>query len=257
MADNIKIFSLYWNNVSPALVEAQKKAFNALGFTINQCNKHGVDHGVWIESVLNLAADEDVIVIVDIDCVPLTVDSILKSVSSARQGNVYGCAQSANHIDYRYIYAAPMFLALSGKTWRSLGRPSMQADSEFDVGGRLTHVALEHGVQVELVYPSDVAVPKWRLGDRCVYGLFTVYEGMYLHLFESRNTELIDCFVDLVNELAADCNSVDVHKYVLRASIESHEKHALKYFSKNSFSGKIRREWLRIKKRTGLLGERT
>lgn len=247
-----RIFSLYWDNVSSELVSAQARVFSALGFPIEQHNRHGADHGAWMEEILDSVADDEVGIIVDIDCIPLSVAAVERAITSARSGAVFGCAQSANHIDYRYVYAAPMFLAVTGKTWRSLGRPSLQADKEFDVGGRLTSVALQQAVPVELVYPSDVAVPKWRLGDRCVYGLFTVYEGNYLHLFESRNTELIDCFVGVSEGVIAGGDAVDYREYVLRASVESHDKHARKFFMKHSVSGKASREWRRLKKRLGI-----
>ncbi|WP_313516565.1 hypothetical protein [Pseudomonas sp.] len=246
-----RVLSLYWNNVSPDLVSAQSRVFNFFGYPIEQQNLHGVDHGAWMEKVLNSAADDEVVVIVDIDCIPLSAEAIGRAVRVAQDGAIFGCAQSANHIDHRFIYAAPMFLALTGRTWRLLDTPSLKANEQYDVAGRLSAVARQRGVLVELAYPTCAAVPRWLLGDTSTYGLFTIFEGQYLHLFESRNTALVHSFVDLANSLVAEGELFDYRPFVLRCSQESHEQYAKKYFLKHSFSGKLKREWARLKRRVG------
>lgn len=232
-------------------MSAQSRVFNFFGYPIEQQNLHGADHGAWMEKMLNSAADDEVVIIVDIDCIPLSAEAIERAVRVAQNGAIFGCAQSANHIDHRFIYAAPMFLALTGRTWRLLDTPSLKAGEQYDVAGRLSAVARQRGVLVELVYPTCAAVPRWLLGDTSTYGLFTVFEGQYLHLFESRNTALVQSFVDLSDSLVAEGELFDYRSFVLRCSQESHEQYAKKYFLKHSFSGKLKREWARLKKRLG------
>lgn len=137
------IHSLYWDNVDSRLVDAQRNVFLKLGYQVIQHHLHGKDHGLWIEEVLNAAGDQEVVVITDIDCIPLSSAAIKKAVDSAALGKVFGCAQSANHIGSSFVYAGPMFLAVTGGTWRKLSAPSMRASKNFDVGGELTHHALE------------------------------------------------------------------------------------------------------------------
>ncbi|GKW04575.1 hypothetical protein EO763_21545 [Pectobacterium odoriferum] len=249
---NVRIFTLYWNNVDLQLVNAQREVFEKFGFKIEQHNYHGMDHGIWMEGIFNAAADEDVIIIVDIDCIPLNSNAVKKAIISARNGKVFGCAQSANHIDYHYIYAGPMFLSLTGKTWRDAGKPSLQADDEFDVGGRLTDAAQQAGHLPEFVYPSDVAVPKWLIGEKYICGLFTIYEHSYLHLFESRNKDLIDCFIEMSNDIISSEGEIDYRKYIIRASNESHDRYVSKYLSKKSIIGKISREFKRVARKLNL-----
>ncbi|WP_323640405.1 hypothetical protein [Pectobacterium polonicum] len=249
---NVRIFTLYWNNVDLQLVNAQRKVFEKFGFKIEQHNRHGMDHGTWMREILNAAEDEDVIIIVDIDCIPLNSNAIKKAIISARNGKVFGCAQSANHIDYHYVYVGPMFIALTGETWRNAGAPSLQADDKFDVGGRLTDAAIQAGHQPEFVYPSDVAVPKWLIGENHICGLFTIYEHSYLHLFESRNKDLIDCFIQISNDIISSEGEIDYRKYIIRASSESHDSYVVNYLNKKSILGKISRELKRFKKRLKL-----
>ncbi|MFJ5409257.1 hypothetical protein [Pectobacterium punjabense] len=246
---NIKIVSLYWDNIDIRLVDSQRKVFEKFGFHIEQQNIHNMDHGVWMTDILDNTPENDVVIIVDIDCIPLNENAVKKAIVSARNGHIYGCAQSANHIDYNYIYAAPMFLALTGKTWRDVGRPTLLANTEFDVGGKLTLVAKNAGYSVDLVYPTDYAVPKWLLGDTHVYGLFTIYNNDYLHIFESRNKYLIECFIDIANEIISKEGFVDYRKYIIKASSESHKTFLKNYIDKKNIVGKIKRELKRFKKR--------
>ncbi|MBA0197059.1 hypothetical protein H0249_11085 [Pectobacterium brasiliense] len=246
---NIKIVSLYWDNIDIRLVDSQRKVFEKFGFHIEQQNIHNMDHGVWMTDILDNTPENDVVIIVDIDCIPLNENAVKKAIVSARNGHIYGCAQSANHIDYNYIYAAPMFLALTGKTWRGVGRPTLLANTEFDVGGKLTLVAKNAGYSVDLVYPTDYAVPKWLLGDTHVYGLFTIYNNDYLHIFESRNKYLIECFIDIANEIISKEGFIDYRKYIIKASSESHKTFLKNYIDKKNIIGKIKRELKRFKKR--------
>ncbi|MEQ9893617.1 hypothetical protein [Pectobacterium aroidearum] len=246
---NIRIVTLYWDNVDARLVDAQQKVFEKFGFHIEQHNIHGMDHGVWMTDILDNTPDNNVVIIVDIDCIPLNANAVEKAIASAHSGHIYGCAQSANHIDYNYVYAAPMFLALTGKTWRGVGRPTLLANTEFDVGGKLTQVAKNTGYQVDLVYPTICAVPKWLLGGNHIYGLFTIYNNDYLHLFESRNKFLIECFIDIANEILSKNTPIDYRKYILKASSESHAAFLKNHIDKKSIFGKIKREIRRFKKR--------
>ncbi|MDY4379657.1 hypothetical protein SOV92_17815 [Pectobacterium brasiliense] len=248
-ASDFRIVTLYWDNVDVRLVDAQRKVFEKFGFHIEQQNIHGMDHAVWMTDILDNTPDDSVAIIVDIDCIPLNKNAVEKAISSAHKGHIYGCAQSANHIDYNYVYAAPMFLALTGKTWRGVGRPTLLANTEFDVAGKLTQAAKNSGYSVELVYPTDYAVPKWLLGESHVYGLFTIYDNDYLHLFESRNKDLIECFVDIASEITLEKQRIDYRKYIIRASSESHVMFFKKQLEKKNIFGKIKRELKRFKKR--------
>ena len=82
-------------------------------------------------------AEDDVALLVDIDCFPLNRDIVERAFAAAREGRIFGCAQSTNHIDPDRLFVAPMFMAISRRTWDRLGRPSFRRDARNDVAQAL------------------------------------------------------------------------------------------------------------------------
>jgi hypothetical protein len=124
----------------------------------------------------------------DIDCFPLNREIVDRAFAAARAGRIFGCAQSTSHVDSDRLFVAPMFMAISRRTWEGLGRPSFRPDASHDVAQRLNEVATAAGVGIEMLYPWGCIVPKWRLGEIALYGIGTFYRGGVFHLFESRKT---------------------------------------------------------------------
>ena len=209
------LFSLSWENIDPHIVECQKLAINALGYPINQHRIHGMGHGAWMEWVMREFRDVEVFLFIDADAVPLHKGAIDHAILAAMSGKVFGCAQSANHIDSRkhHLYAGPFFLAVSRQTWERLGSPSLVHHHDRDVGQGLTLAAEEHGCEVELWYPSSVEIPKWPLGETGVhFGIGTVYNDSVYHLFESRSGQYKERFAsvcELVQRVALEMSTTD------------------------------------------------
>jgi hypothetical protein len=149
-----------------------------------------------MNEVMEGAESEEILLFVDIDAIPLNREVLILAMETADAGGIFGCAQSANHLERaRFVYAGPMFLALKKRTWLDLNRPSFQIDADFDAGMRLSTLAFERGTPVRLLYPNVVCIPKWALADSGVSGTGTFYEGKVFHLFESRKAFLyIDLF---------------------------------------------------------------
>lgn len=185
-----RIVSMYWNNIDPAVVEGQRRVFAKLGYPIAQSDATGTAHGAWIDSVLRDAADDDVLLFVDIDAFPLDAAVIERAFAAAEAGRVFGVAQTANHLPERdFLYAGPAFLCFSRRCWNALGRPSAVPDDANDVAMRLGKAASAHDIVTELLYPNFVVVPRWRLGGMGVTGYGTFYgNGSVFHLFEARRT---------------------------------------------------------------------
>ncbi len=119
-----RIISLYWNNVDPRIVRAQADLFRHLGLAIEQHSRNRLNHGVFLDEIMRNLEQDISLLIVDIDCVPLNREIVERAFAFAEAGGIIGCAQVATHIDPMKIYAAPMFSAISQKTWEELGRPS-------------------------------------------------------------------------------------------------------------------------------------
>ena len=198
------------------VVAAQARVFAHFGLAIEQCERTKLDHGVFLDGYMESLGEDDAALFLDVDCFPLNREIVDKAFAAAHAGRLMGCAQSANHIDPDEIYAAPMFLALSKKTWDALGRPSFVGDAGADVAQRLNRVAREAGVGVDLLYPWASIVPKWRLADVALYGIGTFYRGGVFHLFEGRSTPFAFILFDVAEAVCAD-RPIDYQALMLRA----------------------------------------
>ncbi len=199
-----RIVALYWDNIDPRIVAAQRAVFSHFGYQIDQRECTGVNHGDFLDAYMGELGPDDVALLTDIDCFPLNKEIVERAFAAARAGAIFGCAQSTNHIDPDRIFVAPMFMAISRQTWDQLGRPSFRPDAENDVAQRLNARAREAGVTIEMLYPYGAIVPKWRLGDIGFYGLGTFYRSGVFHLFESRWTPFAFLLFDVAEAVLAD-----------------------------------------------------
>jgi hypothetical protein len=199
-----RIVALYWDNIDPRVVEAQRAVFAHFGFCVDQRERTGLDHGDFLDAYMAELGPDDVALLTDIDCFPLNREIVERAFVAARAGAIFGCAQSSGHVDPDLLYAAPMFMAISHRTWCALGRPSFRPDEHNDVAQRLDRVARANGVEIEMLYPWAAIVPKWRLGDVGLYGLGTFYRGGVFHLYESRKTPFAFLLFDVADAVLAD-----------------------------------------------------
>ena len=199
-----RIVALYWDNIDPRVVEAQRAVFAHFGYEIDQRERTGLNHGDFLDAYMAELGPDDCALLTDIDCFPLNGEIVARAFAAAREGAIFGCAQSTNHIDPDRLFVAPMFMAISRKTWDGLGRPSFRPDARNDVAQKLHDVARARGISIEMLYPWGAIVPKWRLGDVGLYGLGTFYQGGVFHLFESRWTPFAFLLFDVAEAVLAD-----------------------------------------------------
>ncbi|MCR8726831.1 hypothetical protein [Frigidibacter sp. ROC022] len=226
-----EVHSLYWANVDPRLLAAQRAVFEHLGIPLQQHLRDRMPHGVWMDEIL-AQEPEGIVVFCDIDAVPLRAGPFDRLVARARAGRIAGLAQSCNHLgNPRHIYAAPMFLALDRGIWRRLGSPSMAADSEHDAGQRLCIAAEARGVPVETVLPSSCLITIWPLADKRLYGIGTFYgENDFFHLYQSRKRRFLQAFLQVCEDVCAD-RPPDMARYLLTVRPKSRlPKPLRKYF---------------------------
>lgn len=184
---NVQILSLYWDNVDPEVVQAQKRVFETLGLPISQHRIDGLRHGDWIDWVMGRTESMDVFLFIDIDCVPLSKSAVVRGVQKAAGGVLYGAEGAANHVDPSRSYAAPWYVYIHRRTWDVLGRPSAKETPFGDVCQLWTDTWRQHKGSVELVPPTSCSNPKWDLPGRpLAYGIGTTYGDECYHLFEAR-----------------------------------------------------------------------
>lgn len=192
------VFSLSWDNIDPRILECQKLVFQAIGLPVNQHRVDGFRHWDWIEWVMRYHLDIDVFVFIDADAVPKSRYAIDCAIDSAMRGRIFGCAQAANHLEVNreHVYAGPFFMSLARSTWQRLGEPSFAPAHDRDVAQGVTLAAQAQGCEVELWQPSEVELPRWRLGNSGLcFGIGSTYNDQIYHLFESRGGQHLERFV--------------------------------------------------------------
>jgi hypothetical protein len=186
------IISVYNEIIPENVVEAQRMVFEEFGETITQIKPNEwAGHSIALDNHLKNNEWEYVIVF-DIDCIPLKKNTVNEAREWVNNNiGLYSVAQNPNHIQGALDYASPAFIAFSRKTYEELGEPSFSAGIGWDVGGEYTHAALSRNIQIKLMYPSNVEIPKWKLKDGSIFGIGTTYDDKIYHHFESRkSTEL-------------------------------------------------------------------
>ena len=199
-----RIVSLYWDNIDPRIIRAQRDVFAHFGFDIDQRERTGLNHGDFLDGYMTEIAEDDIALLMDIDCFPLNREIVDRAFAAARAGRIFGCAQSMSHVDPDRLFVAPTFMAISRRTWDGLGRPSFRPDATNDVAQRLNELATAAGVDTEMLYPWGCIVPKWRLVEIALYGIGTFYRGGVFHLFESRKTPFSFILYDVAEAVLND-----------------------------------------------------
>lgn len=197
----MRAISFYNSNINPDIIRYQKRVFDHYGIELEQV-LHDKSHGEAIDDYLRDNEWEE-IAIFDIDCIPINSFTI-KHAQAQVKDNIFGAAQKANHIDGSKIYASPAFICFSKEIFMKLGFPTFKDGNGFDVGAFVSHVARQTGINVSLLWPTNVEVEKWSLEGTTMFGLGTTYQGLVYHAFESRFNETTSRFVNKCKEVIGE-----------------------------------------------------
>lgn len=211
-----------YNNfqVNNNIVDYQKLVIDKLN-TIPNCfyeylRYNAADGVVWPDTVIDYAFDNlfykrgyDTILLLDIDCIPLTSNSLLYMFEQAESGILVGNIQRANHLENNeHLYIAPSAICISRETFERLGKPSFAPNNLGDVGESLTYAAEKLDLSMEMFIPSHYQkLPyqrsePWPLSkDMPSYGIGTTFvnkknQEMFYHLFQSSMNIHNDLFYD-------------------------------------------------------------
>jgi hypothetical protein len=153
-------------------------------WAINGCIPHTFSH-VEIEKQF----DHDVVLFLDIDCIPLSESAMDYYIETAYAGSIIGNVQRTNHIQNgQHVFAAPSACAISRETFLKIGQPSAIETKRSDVSEEWTWLAEDRNIPVKLTMPTkfDRAPhkydwetnkdPWWDLADGMPkYGLGTTF----------------------------------------------------------------------------------
>lgn len=205
----MKIVTFYNERINPEVVKIQKKVFDRLNTEINQIFvTNWVSHGQAIDDFLTPIQDEnEIIVLFDIDCIPLNSNYILECVNWAKENiGIIGNSQTAPNLKppfNNFVYIGPSFMVFSIKTYNMLGRPSFNENKRSDCGGEMTHLCLEKNLKIKLLYPTNVMIKTFKLDENRWYGYGTTYEDSIFHSFESRFNKKDSLFINKCKEILA------------------------------------------------------
>jgi hypothetical protein len=174
----------------------------------------GKDGEMFPDQVIDYALEKllyednyETILMLDIDCVPLSTEALEYMFEQAENGKLVGNIQRSNHIENnKHVYVAPSAVCFTRETFEKLGKPSFKITHRGDIGEELTYCAEDQNIPVEMFMPSkyerlphrgDTA---WKLADNMPeYGIGTTFindkgQEMFYHLFESRTGANNDLF---------------------------------------------------------------
>jgi hypothetical protein len=164
----------------------------------------GFGHSNSIELFLRFCR-YDIIILLDIDCIPICKGAIPTVLEWARAGFLVGAAQRANHISNdQHIYVGPFLMGLNMATYRKLGMPGCSETARGDVGEELTYRAEKDKLQIQFLWPTRCELPIWHLTDDIYFGRNTIYEDSFLHAFEIRKPKQQADFLAAMCRVLAD-----------------------------------------------------
>lgn len=213
----VRCLSMYWDSVAPGVLQAQRRVFRALGLPLTQLRTERTLQGDWMMAMLERAADDEIVVFCDVDAFPLKAEVFHRAVQVARDGGIFGVAQTSSHVPATTeVYAGPAFLAFSMPTWRDLGCPDLRATADADVAQLLTRLARRRNATIELLRPTACLEPRWALGNDGVFGVGTFYgEQEFFRMCEAK-----DARQQAVVHAVAD-DVIDGHQLSFRRYLEA------------------------------------
>jgi len=174
---NAGIFSLTWQNIDDRVLAAQRRVFEHFQFTILQHRIAGLEHGQWMDFVMQNYPKVDLFMFVDADAFPLNKLAIVEAFDKAAQGFLYGNAQVSSHIDPNRLFVAPSWCAVSRSSWIAASCPSARLDHYSDIGQRWTDQMSRFGIKIEMLKPKSCLKPLWKLPDGTDFGIGTTFES--------------------------------------------------------------------------------
>ncbi len=140
----------------------------------------------------------DTVLILDVDCIPLSLSSINYTFEQAEKGVLVGNIQRSNHIqNNQHVFVAPSAFCITKKMYDKCKRIPFQPTRRGDIAEEYTYYAENNNIPIEMFMPKTYeSLPfdgkAWNLKDSMPkYGVGTTFvnknnEEMFYHLFESR-----------------------------------------------------------------------
>lgn len=194
----IKINTLCHNNTNLELILNHKRVMNNFDLNVNYTQEN-VHHGAWINRVLQSDTITDIFVFIDIDCIPLKREYFDEAIQYAQNGYLVGNAQVTNCIKEKHdLFCAPSFLIISKEYYEKIGKPSAVNNHRSDIAQEFTRAAVDKELRLKMYFPTSFqSIPTggiWRLSGYGYYGIGTIFDEKFYHLFQSRYKQNVNLF---------------------------------------------------------------
>jgi hypothetical protein len=194
----VEFHSLHWDNVNTQMLDAHKRVMAHFKIPVKYHNTN-TWHGEWLDKVFRDNTAE-IVGIIEPDLIPLNTNAFTKTVGYvARNDTFLGIAQCSNHIPpASHIYAAPGFFVMTKTVYERLGKPSCMHHQTSDTAEEISYTAERMGIKYRALMPThyekDSSEGPWNLGCIGRYGIGTVFDNDFYHLYQSRHAENIELF---------------------------------------------------------------
>ena len=155
----------------------------------------------------------DSILILDVDCIPLSSEAISTTFDYIEQNKLVGNAQRSHHLENdEHIFCGASCLGISKFLYNVIGNPSSSPNKRSDICEEFTWLSEERGFHVHMYTPSSYEqLPynedsPWQLKEGLEpYGIGTTFNDgdkpFFFHLFQSRLGVYNSIFYNKCNEI--------------------------------------------------------
>lgn len=171
---------------------------------------HGEILDIYVPRLLD---SYDSVLVLDIDCIPLSSKAVQAAFDQIEKGFLFGCAQRSLHIDNNeHVYIGSPCIGFTRDTYIKLGSPSFLPTDRGDTAEELTYKAEANIIPLRILMPSKYESDsydgtQWDLGtNKPRYGVGTTFADdtgteMFYHLFESRRLVHDQLFINKCKEV--------------------------------------------------------
>ncbi len=160
------IFTYYNHQIHPDIATYQHAVINKIiegsDIDFNPLKYNADDGKLYPDDVIHYGLHTlfdkgyENIFILDIDCIPLSLNALTYTFDKASNGTLIGNAQRSHHLDNNeHIFVGSSCLCLNGKLYESMGVPSFTPTNRGDIAEELAYVAEEKNIPIEFFVPHS------------------------------------------------------------------------------------------------------
>lgn len=219
------IFTYSNFQINPQVIDYQKRVLDKFNIFEDVEHEHltynAPDPEVTPDQVIDFALQSlfyeknyTNVLILDIDCIPLSSFAIDYTFNKSLHGSLVGNAQRSNHLDNnKHVFCGASCIAFSKETFEKMGKPSSTVTNRSDICEEFTWLCEGKNIPVEIYMPESYeqlpydSTDPWPLADGMPhYGIGTTFKNsddipLFYHLFQSRLHQHLELFYNKCESL--------------------------------------------------------